>query len=111
MFQGYVGKFLDLRYLPLQDFEEIKASLAQEARAICRNTPHPGEPENSETEKNTKKTRCFLVVFLLLMDFDMCVSKNRGGPQIIYFNRVFHYEPSILGYCTTIFGNTHMGGC
>ncbi len=27
------------------------------------------------------------------------VSKNRGGPpQIIHFNRVFHYKPSILGY-------------
>ena len=28
-------------------------------------------------------------------------------PQIIHFNRVFHYKPSILGG-TTIFGNTHM---
>ena len=27
-------------------------------------------------------------------------------PQIIRFNRVFHYKPSILGY--PIFGNTHM---
>ena len=27
----------------------------------------------------------------------MGVSKNRGGPQIIHFNRVFHYKPSILG--------------
>ena len=26
------------------------------------------------------------------------VSKNRGNPQIIHFNRVFHYKPSILGY-------------
>ena len=29
---------------------------------------------------------------------DMDVSKNRGAPQIIHFNRVFHYKPSILGY-------------
>ena len=31
----------------------------------------------------------------------MGVSKNRGThgyPQIIHFNRVFHYKPSILGY-------------
>ena len=29
----------------------------------------------------------------------MGVSKNRGfSPQIIHFNRVFHYKPSILGY-------------
>ena len=27
-----------------------------------------------------------------------CVSKNRGYPQIIHFDRVFHYKPSILGY-------------
>ncbi len=30
---------------------------------------------------------------------NMDVSKNRGGPpKSSYFNRVFHYEPSILGY-------------
>ena len=32
---------------------------------------------------------------------DIWVStQNRGGktPQIIHFNRVFHYKPSILGY-------------
>ena len=28
----------------------------------------------------------------------MGVSKNSGTPQIINFNRVFHYKPSILGY-------------
>ena len=26
-----------------------------------------------------------------------------GYPQIIHFNRVFHYKPSILGYCIPIF--------
>ena len=26
------------------------------------------------------------------------VSENNGTPQIIHFNRVFHYKPSILGY-------------
>ena len=29
---------------------------------------------------------------------NMGVSKNRGNPQIIHFNRVFHYKPSILGF-------------
>ena len=29
---------------------------------------------------------------------DLGVSKNMGNPQIIHFNRVFHYKPSILGY-------------
>ena len=28
----------------------------------------------------------------------MGVSKNRGSPQIIHFNRVFQFKPSILGY-------------
>ena len=28
----------------------------------------------------------------------MGVSKNRGYPQIMNFNRIFHYKPSILGY-------------
>ncbi len=28
--------------------------------------------------------------------------------QIIHFNRVFHYKPSILGVYTPIFGNTHI---
>ena len=31
-------------------------------------------------------------------DTHMGVSKNSGTPQIIHFNRVFHYKPSILGY-------------
>ena len=30
-------------------------------------------------------------------------------PQIIHFNRVFHYKPSILGY--PYFGNTHIVTC
>ena len=28
----------------------------------------------------------------------MDVSENSGTPQIIHFNRGFHYKPSILGY-------------
>ena len=35
---------------------------------------------------------------ILLMHSYMDVSENSGTPQIIHFNRVFHYKPSILGY-------------
>ena len=38
----------------------------------------------------------------------MGVSLNGGTPQTIHFNRVFHYKPSILGYCNPIFGNIQM---
>jgi len=31
-----------------------------------------------------------------------------GVPQIIHFDREFHYKPSILGYIPTIFGNTYI---
>ena len=33
-----------------------------------------------------------------LVKKNMGVSKNNGTPQIIHFNRVFHYKPSILRY-------------
>ena len=35
----------------------------------------------------------------------MDVSENRGYPQIIHFNRVFHYNPF---WGTPIFGNPHI---
>ena len=35
---------------------------------------------------------------LVLLRVYMGVSKNSGNPQIIHFNRVFRYKPSILGY-------------
>ena len=31
-------------------------------------------------------------------DINMGVSKNKGYPQIIHFNRAFHYKPSIFRY-------------
>ena len=40
----------------------------------------------------------------------MGVSKNRGTPQIIHFNRVFHYKVYPFGG-TPIFGNTHIPTC
>ena len=43
------------------------------------------------------------------MTWDVGVSKNRGKtPQIIHFNRVSPYKPSILGGFPPIFGNTHV---
>ena len=39
----------------------------------------------------------------------MGVEPKIGYPQIIHFNRVFHFKPSILGgFPTPIFGNTHV---
>ena len=41
---------------------------------------------------------CLFIYFLLLIP-NLDVSKNGGfPPQIIHFNRVFNYKPSILGY-------------
>ena len=41
--------------------------------------------------------------------FNGDVSENGGfSPQIIHFNRVFQYKPSIF-WGTTSFGNTQMG--
>ena len=37
-------------------------------------------------------------VYSAMNDYYMDVSENSGTPQIIHFNRVFHYKPSILGY-------------
>ena len=39
--------------------------------------------------------------------FGCWTKNNRKTPQIINFNRVFHYKPSIWGG-TPIFGNTHL---
>ena len=42
-----------------------------------------------------RKTSHKPLVFFFL---DMVVSKKSGIPEIIHFNRVFHYKPYILGY-------------
>ena len=39
------------------------------------------------------------------------VSKNSGTPQIMYFNVVFHYKPSILGVLPPIFETPMYTGC
>ena len=45
----------------------------------------------------------------LKLNIHVGVSLNGGfSPQIIHFNRVFHYKPSILGYSTPIFGGPPM---
>ena len=50
----------------------------------------PGGDKNGPASKQDGRIRCRL-------RFDMEVSENRGTPQIIHFNRVFHHKPSILG--------------
>ena len=37
-----------------------------------------------------------------------CFQKYGKKTQIINFNRVFHYKPSILGGFSPIFGNIHL---
>ena len=39
----------------------------------------------------------------------MDVSENRRYPQIIQFNKVFHYKPSILGFFPLFLETPHMG--
>ena len=47
--------------------------------------------------KSVKSVELFLDICGVFL-FCMGVSKNRGKtPQIIHFNRVVHYKPSILG--------------
>ena len=42
-----------------------------------------------------------------LLDYIWWFPKNSVfSPQIIHFYRLFHCKPSIVGYCTPIFGNT-----
>ena len=55
---------------------------------------------NSEVQHLTSPKPLFFAgtVFGNIFDNHMDVSKNRGTPQIIHFNRVFDYKPSILGY-------------
>ena len=56
---------------------------------------------------NTCYLKSFVSQVILHHVLYMGVSKNNGTPQIIHFNRVFHYKPSILGP-TPIFGNIHI---
>ena len=37
-----------------------------------------------------------ILTWLINRDYEVDVSKNGGNPQIIHFNRGFHYKPSIL---------------
>ena len=39
-----------------------------------------------------------ICILFISVRHNMDVSENSGTPQIIHFNRVFHYKPSILGY-------------
>ena len=54
-----------------------------------------------------QSTHVQVQVCYLYININMGVSKNRGGPpQIIHFNKVFHYKPSILGGFPLFFGLT-----
>ena len=44
------------------------------------------------------QVRRFEISSIFFCNFHVGVSKNRGTPKIIHFNRVFHYKPWILGY-------------
>ena len=46
-----------------------------------------------------RATSCFLALFFDITDIKTCgCFRKPGYPQIIHFNRDFHYKPSILGY-------------
>ena len=64
------------------------SSLADDQRVV--------EPKLEESPSNELLSWWFPV---------QMVSKNSGTPQIIHFNRVFHYKPSILG--VPLFSETH----
>ncbi len=54
-----------------------------------------------------KKNGAFWIKFRSLLITSGCWTKNRGKtPQIIHFNRVFHYKPSILVVFPLFFGST-----
>ena len=60
---------------------------------------------NQYTQRKWKNCSITRITAYQLLPWFVCprwryigVSKNRGTPQIIHFNRVFHYRPSILGY-------------
>ena len=54
-----------------------------------------------EKKTNSRKTQGFVWVQPC-----GCFQKYEKTPQIIHFNRVFHYKPSILGVFPRIYGST-----
>ena len=56
------------------------------------------KPSWSQTA-NKKRSNIIVSLHLFKWQAHMDVSENSGiSPQIIHFNRAFHYKPSILGY-------------
>ena len=78
------------------DVRSFRKQLWDQMHPASKHTPlvqwisRAGRPREYPTKKQDN--------WLLYQDSYVCVSKNRGTPQIIHFNRVFHYKPSILGY-------------
>ena len=55
---------------------------------------HWFQPSGTNHQQLWQGVQCYC-----LLGEHMDVSENSGfSPQIIHFNRVFHYQPSILGY-------------
>ena len=70
---------------------------------------HFGWKVSQETDWSTQVFCSFMVVGWQKEYEDMDVSENSGlSPQIIHFNRVFHYFNHPF-WGTPIFGNTHIG--
>ena len=70
-------------------------------RAIAKkqgNKKPPGFLQIPNTPKRRQTPRPEPLKTLSRVMVHIGVSKNSGTPQIIHFNRVFHYKPSILGY-------------
>ncbi len=90
------------------------AQFAEQALAVvvnikimpgCQQNLHPRKDEKTQNRCDVMQELQNIMTQWTIHNY-MGVSKNRGT-QIINFNRVFHYKPSILGF-PPIFGNTHM---
>ena len=72
-------------------------------KAIATKPGGDGEGSGSR-QRGCSRVRCFDAAFGSFLGLECAqlyvdVSENRGiSPQIIHFNMVFHYKPSILGY-------------
>ncbi len=75
--------------------------LVDQRRVLCWATRVPPPLPNVCRITLGRYQKCFT---------NMGVSKNNGTPQIIHFNRVFHYfHHPFWGVFHPIFGNIHMG--
>ena len=91
--------------LPVKTIIRIPIKQPVPSLKLTANAPEIGP---SQKDMSSSKASIFRGELLVAGRVYMDVSLNSGfSPQIIHFNRVFHYKPSILG-CFTIFGNTYI---